>query len=112
MSGGGIARGRLMEERKAWRKDHPVGFWARPVAGTDGGSSNIFTWEAGVPGKAGTDWEGGVYKVRMEFSEEYPSRPPKCKFVRGKKITITARWASRRAGLLSFGGLFSFRQLT
>lgn len=23
MSGGGIARGRLTEERKAWRKNHP-----------------------------------------------------------------------------------------
>jgi len=23
MSGGGIARGRLAEERKAWRKNHP-----------------------------------------------------------------------------------------
>jgi ubiquitin-conjugating enzyme E2 I len=66
-------------------------------------------WEAGIPGKSGTDWEGGeslvvvvvvvhvcivtsviliftciyvgVYKVTMEFSEEYPSKPPKCKFV-------------------------------
>lgn len=29
----------------------------------------------------GTDWEGGVFKVTMEFSEDYPSKPPKCKFV-------------------------------
>lgn len=29
----------------------------------------------------GTDWDGGVYKVVMEFSEDYPSKPPKCKFV-------------------------------
>ena len=36
-------------------------------------------WEAGIPGKEGTDWEGGVFKVSMEFSEEYPSKPPKCK---------------------------------
>ena len=26
----GIARGRLQEERKQWRKDHPYGFFARP----------------------------------------------------------------------------------
>ena len=38
-------------------------------------------WETGIPGKEGTDWEGGVYKVTLEFSEEYPSKPPKCKFV-------------------------------
>ena len=38
-------------------------------------------WTTGIPGKAGTDWEGGLYKVVLEFSEEYPSKPPKCKFV-------------------------------
>jgi hypothetical protein len=27
----GIATGRLAEERKAWRKDHPFGFIARPT---------------------------------------------------------------------------------
>lgn len=37
-------------------------------------------WEAGIPGKEGTDWEGGVFKVTMEFSEDYPSKPPKCTF--------------------------------
>jgi ubiquitin-conjugating enzyme E2 I len=73
----GIAKGRLLEERKSWRKDHPVGFYARPVA-TGDGSTDVYNWEAGVPGKANTDWEGGLYKVRMEFTDEYPSRPPKC----------------------------------
>mmetsp|Transcript_1771 Transcript_1771/g.3891 ORF Transcript_1771/g.3891 Transcript_1771/m.3891 type:complete len:160 (+) Transcript_1771:144-623(+) len=76
----GIAQGRLVEERRAWRKDHPIGFYARPTSSPDG-SSNMMKWEAGIPGKEGSDWEGGVYKVHMEFSEEYPSRPPKCKFV-------------------------------
>jgi len=79
MSSSGIAQGRLKEERKNWRRDHPFGFYARPMSGTDG-SSNLMTWEAGIPGKEGTDWEGGIYKVTMEFSEEYPSKPPKCKF--------------------------------
>ena len=74
----GIARGRLVEERKAWRRDHPYGFYARPVSKGDG-SSDIMVWEAGIPGKTGTDWEGGVFKVSMEFTGEYPSKPPKCK---------------------------------
>jgi len=47
---GGIARGRLSEERKAWRKDHPYGFFAKPAAGSDG-SSNLMMWETGIPGK-------------------------------------------------------------
>ena len=75
----GIATGRLTEERKNWRKDHPPGFYARPRK-TDDNSTDIMKWETGIPGKVGTDWEGGVYKVIMEFPEEYPSKPPKCKF--------------------------------
>jgi ubiquitin-conjugating enzyme E2 I len=37
-------------------------------------------WEAGIPGVPNTDWEGGVYRLSMEFSEDYPAKPPKCKF--------------------------------
>ena len=75
-----IAKKRLQEERKVWRRDHPIGFYARPLSSGDG-SSNMFEWEAGVPGKSGTDWEGGVYKVKMKFLEDYPSRPPKCTYL-------------------------------
>jgi ubiquitin-protein ligase len=75
----GIARGRLVEERKAWRRDHPYGFFARPISKGDG-STDIMNWETGIPGKEGTDWETGVFKVSMEFSEDYPSKPPKCKY--------------------------------
>ena len=25
-------------------------------------------------------WEGGFYKLTMEFPEDYPASPPKCKF--------------------------------
>ena len=75
----GIANGRLKEERKAWRKDHPVGFYARPTPKGDG-SFDLMKWESGIPGKEGTDWAGGIFKVSLEFSEDYPSKPPKCKF--------------------------------
>lgn len=27
-----------------------------------------------------TDWEGGFYPIAIHFSEDYPSKPPKCKF--------------------------------
>lgn len=47
---GGIARGRLSEERKMWRRDHPFGFYARATAKGDG-SSDMMNWEAGIPGK-------------------------------------------------------------
>lgn len=38
-----------MEERKQWRLDHPVGFYARPEK--KGGESNLMRWECGIPGK-------------------------------------------------------------
>ena len=69
----GIAVGRLTEERNSWRKEHPVGFYARPTKKEDN-SNNIMTWETGIPGKNGTDWEGGIFKVTMEFPDEYPSK--------------------------------------
>lgn len=75
----GIARGRLTEERKAWRKDHPFAFIAKPESLADG-SVNLLKWECRIPGKAGTIWEAGSYPVTMEFTEDYPSKPPKCKF--------------------------------
>ncbi len=64
----GIAVGRLAEERRLWRRDHPSGFYAKPMK-LDDNSSNTLMWEAGIPGKEGTDWEGGLYKITMEFPE-------------------------------------------
>ncbi|RZC54951.1 hypothetical protein C5167_013800 [Papaver somniferum] len=100
----GIARGRLAEERKAWRKNHPHGFVAKPETAADG-SVNLMVWQCTIPGKAGsvtkgyvfavtivgyyykylacyysTDWEGGYFPLALHFSEDYPSKPPKCKF--------------------------------
>ncbi|KAJ4759237.1 SUMO-conjugating enzyme SCE1 [Rhynchospora pubera] len=79
---GGIARGRLTEERKSWRKNHPHGFVARPETLPDG-SVNLMVWNCLIPGKQGTDWEGGYYPLTLHFSEDYPSKPPKCKFPQG-----------------------------
>lgn len=68
------------------------------------GTLNLMTWECAIPGKKSvsrlnpsliilhitvltilflffqTIWEGGLYKLRMIFKDDYPSSPPKCKF--------------------------------
>jgi len=104
----GIARGRLKEERKAWRRDHPYGFYARPVSKGDG-SSDIMRWECGVPGKEGTDWEGGVFKVSMEFSDDYPSKPPKCESpCPSTKIEFAVGFRLRLRTLVILGAHLSF----
>ena len=52
-----IAIGRLAEERKNWRKEHPHGFYARPVTKADN-STDLRHWVTGIPGK----------KVKLSFS--------------------------------------------
>mmetsp|Transcript_5807 Transcript_5807/g.11510 ORF Transcript_5807/g.11510 Transcript_5807/m.11510 type:complete len:160 (-) Transcript_5807:264-743(-) len=74
-----LARKRLAQERKDWRKSHPHGFYARPDKKEDG-SQDLFKWVCGIPGKKKTLWEGGLYKVTMKFPQEYPAKPPKCQF--------------------------------
>uniref|UniRef100_A0A6B2LN04 SUMO-conjugating enzyme UBC9 n=1 Tax=Arcella intermedia TaxID=1963864 RepID=A0A6B2LN04_9EUKA len=78
----GIAKDRLAAERKNWRKEHPFGFYARPMRAEDG-SLQMFKWECGIPGKKDTDWAGGLFPLTIEFSEDYPVKPPICRFPKG-----------------------------
>ncbi|KAK2786470.1 E2 SUMO-conjugating protein ubc9 [Emmonsiellopsis sp. PD_33] len=74
-----LCQNRLTEERKQWRKDHPFGFYARPKRGANG-VADIKYWQCGIPGKSKTIWDGGLFKLDMIFPDEYPTKPPKCKF--------------------------------
>lgn len=75
----GICLQRLANERKAWRINHPYGFFARPLK-TKNGTTNLLEWKCGIPGKEGTPWEGGMYRLQMHFTEDYPNIPPRCCF--------------------------------
>jgi ubiquitin-conjugating enzyme E2 I len=79
MDGNSIVIGRLQEERRIWRRNHPHGFHAKPSSHSDGGT-DLLRWTCGIPGKEGGPWEGAVYRLTMDFSDEYPAKPPKCKF--------------------------------
>ena len=37
-------------------------------------------WSCGIPAKPNTIWDPAVYPLTMEFTEDYPSKPPKCMF--------------------------------
>uniref|UniRef100_A0A0K0F9Q4 SUMO-conjugating enzyme UBC9 n=2 Tax=Strongyloides TaxID=6247 RepID=A0A0K0F9Q4_STRVS len=74
-----LASTRLMQERRIWRKSHPFGFVAVPRKNDDG-TLNLMIWDCAIPGKENTSWEGGLYRLTMEFKQEYPDVPPKCKF--------------------------------
>ncbi|XRM47343.1 SUMO conjugating enzyme Hus5 [Aspergillus tubingensis] len=74
-----LCQNRLTEERKQWRRDHPFGFYAKPHR-TPQGTLDLKRWECGIPGKAQTLWEGGLFKLDVTFPDEYPTKPPKCRF--------------------------------
>ncbi len=98
-----IARARLASERVNWRKDHPHLFYAKPETVPGSGNLNMMRWVCGIPGPKDvsclqcfspavllraffdcarwqTPWEGAIYELVLEFPEEYPDKPPKCRF--------------------------------
>lgn len=42
-------------------------------------SVNLLKWKCQIPGKDNTDWAGGFYPLTMEFTEDYPAKPPKAR---------------------------------
>ncbi|VDN18338.1 unnamed protein product [Gongylonema pulchrum] len=54
-----------------------------PPAGVSGAPTedNIMMWEAVIFGPQDTPFEDGTFKLTLEFSEEYPNKPPTVKFV-------------------------------
>ena len=44
-------------------------------------SNNIMIWKAVISGPPETIWEGGVFKMELEFTEDYPQAPPTVKFI-------------------------------
>lgn len=69
-------RSRLTIHSKAWRKDHPFGFVARPEK--TNGVLDLKKWTCSIPGKDDSIWAGGLFKLEMQFPDEYPTKPPKC----------------------------------
>jgi len=44
-------------------------------------STNLLVWDAVIIGAVGTAYEGGVYRLRINFPKDYPFHPPVVKFV-------------------------------
>ncbi|KAM3130015.1 Ubiquitin-conjugating enzyme E2 2 [Paramecium bursaria] len=68
------SRKRLVRDFKKLQDSNPQGFFATPL------ENNILIWEAVIFGPDQTPWEGGIFKLIMEFSEEYPLKPPQVEF--------------------------------
>ncbi|XP_035194725.1 ubiquitin-conjugating enzyme E2 B isoform X1 [Oxyura jamaicensis] len=63
--------------RSCWRlqEDPPVGVSGAPS------ENNIMQWNAVIFGPEGTPFEDGTFKLVIEFSEEYPNKPPTVRFL-------------------------------
>jgi ubiquitin-conjugating enzyme E2 A len=69
------ARRRLINDFKRFEKEDSNGIFASPL------TNNIMVWEAVIFGPEDTPWEGGSFKLLIEFTEEYPTKPPSIKFI-------------------------------
>ena len=69
------ARRRLINDFKRFEKEDSNGIFASPL------SDNIMLWEAVIFGPEDSPWEGGSFKLIIEFTEEYPTKPPSIKFI-------------------------------
>ena len=42
---------------------------------------SIYKWDAIICGTDETEWDGGVFKLKLKFSDQYPNKPPEVRFV-------------------------------
>eukprot|EP01067_Filipodium_phascolosomae_P001777 Filipodium_phascolosomae@DN2137_c0_g1_i3.p1 len=70
-----FARKRLIRDFRKLESDPPAG-----VSGVPCGN-DIMQWNALIFGPEDTPWEGGTFRLKLEFSEEYPNKPPKVRFI-------------------------------
>ncbi|XP_014519890.1 ubiquitin-conjugating enzyme E2 2 isoform X1 [Vigna radiata var. radiata] len=69
------ARKRLMRDFKRVQQDPPAGISGAPH------ENNIMLWNAVIFGPDDTPWDGGTFKLTLQFTEEYPNKPPVVRFV-------------------------------
>ncbi|VDK45646.1 unnamed protein product [Anisakis simplex] len=69
------SRRRLMRDFKKLQEDPPAGVSGAPT------EDNILMWEAVIFGPQDTPFEDGTFKLTLEFTEEYPNKPPTVKFI-------------------------------
>lgn len=66
---------RLMADLKAVNSHPPAGCSASPIS-----DDSLFVWRATILGPPDSPWEGGIFQLRLTFSERYPEKPPRVRF--------------------------------
>ncbi|PAA83374.1 hypothetical protein BOX15_Mlig010916g3, partial [Macrostomum lignano] len=69
------AKRRLIRDFKRLQEDPPTGVSGAP------NDNNILSWNCVIFGPQDTPFEDGTFQLSMEFSEEYPNKPPVVRFL-------------------------------
>ena len=69
------ARRRLLRDFRRLQNDPPSGVTGAPM------DTNIMLWQAVIFGPDDTPWEGGTFKLVLEFTEDYPNKAPTVRFL-------------------------------
>jgi len=67
---------RLTKEYQSVITEPETNITARPRREND-----LLRWYATIAGPADTPYEGGIFHLNLQFSEQYPFRPPKVHFL-------------------------------
>nr|XP_039260761.1 ubiquitin-conjugating enzyme E2 A-like [Styela clava] len=70
-----LARKRLMRDFKRMLDDPPEGISGAPI------ENNLMKWDVVIFGPAETPFEHGIFRLSMDFTEDYPNKPPSVKFI-------------------------------
>ena len=69
------AKKKLLELYKKFQEDKDV---SNVQAAPD--EKDILKWHCVIVGPEGTIWENGIFKLDLQFNEDYPKAPPSAKF--------------------------------
>lgn len=67
---------RIENELKNINEDPPLNCSAGPIDEND-----LFLWHGTIFGPSDSPYSGGIFKLEIKFTDEYPFKPPKIKFL-------------------------------